>query len=65
MKEYRCDYCKKPIKQGSVIYELRPIYSPINHTESHYHYKCLFLYLVSDAEQSLQGTWTPNPKADK
>jgi hypothetical protein len=65
MKEYRCDYCKKPISNGSVTYELRTIYSPKNQTESHYHWPCLFLYLVADAEESLEGTWTPNPDAGK
>jgi hypothetical protein len=62
VKEYRCDRCKKPILQGSVVYELRANYSPINHTESHYHWTCLFEYLLSDAEQSMKGTWIPNPK---
>jgi hypothetical protein len=61
MKEYRCDHCKKPIEQGSVIYELRAIYSPVNHSESHYHWDCLFKYLLSERKGN---PWLPSSSAN-
>jgi hypothetical protein len=60
-KRENCSLCKPwlpyyGLRELPAFRKLREDY--INHDTN----TCLFEYTLSDAEQSLKGTWVPNPK---